>query len=61
VAAETITKSGSLTRVSDYWSLEAEQRFVEIGGPELNARLGCLKESRAGVLSHGHVGPMKVA
>jgi hypothetical protein len=42
LATETITKSERLTRLEDYWSPQAEQRFIEIGGPELNARLGCL-------------------
>jgi Sulfotransferase domain len=39
--SETITKSDGLTRLDDYWSPEAERRFLEIGGAELNARLGC--------------------
>ncbi len=37
---ETITKSDGVTRLEDYWSPLAEKRFVEIGGLELNARLG---------------------
>ncbi len=41
LANETLTKSEGLTRLADYWSDEAEKRFVEIGGLELNARLGC--------------------
>jgi hypothetical protein len=41
LATETITKSEGVTRLDDYWSDQAEQRFVEIGGLELNARLGC--------------------
>lgn len=41
LATETITKSDGLTRLEDYWSPQAEQRFIEIGGLELNARLGC--------------------
>jgi hypothetical protein len=41
LATETITKSEGVTRLDDYWSRQAEQRFVEIGGLELNARLGC--------------------
>jgi hypothetical protein len=40
LATETITKSDGLTRLEDYWSAQAEKRFIEIGGPELNARLG---------------------
>ncbi len=39
--SETITKSDGLTQLDDYWSPEAERRFLEIGGGELNARLGC--------------------
>jgi len=39
--SETITKSDGLTRLDDYWSPEAERHFLEIGGVELNARLGC--------------------
>ncbi len=39
--SETITKSDGVTRLDDYWSPEAERRFLEIGGVELNARLGC--------------------
>jgi Sulfotransferase domain len=39
LATETITKSDGLTRLEDYWSAEAEARFIEIGGLELNARL----------------------
>jgi hypothetical protein len=54
LAAETITKSGRLTRLNEYWSLEAEKRFVEIGGEELNARLGCFKESNEAAASHEH-------
>jgi hypothetical protein len=42
LAAETITKSDGVTRLDDYWSDEAEKRFVEIGGLSLNARLGCV-------------------
>lgn len=41
LAAETITKSEGLTQLDDYWSREAERTFIAIGGPELNARLGC--------------------
>ncbi|HEV8002328.1 MAG TPA: sulfotransferase domain-containing protein [Planctomycetaceae bacterium] len=41
LSRETITKSDGLTRLEDYWSDEAEKRFIEIGGVELNARLGC--------------------
>jgi Sulfotransferase domain len=40
LASETITKSDGLTRLEDYWSDQAEKRFVEIGGLELSARLG---------------------
>jgi hypothetical protein len=39
--SETLTKSDGLTRLDDYWSPEAERMFLEIGGVELNARLGC--------------------
>jgi Sulfotransferase domain len=39
LATETITKSDGLTRLEDYWSAEAEARFIEIGGLEMNARL----------------------
>jgi len=42
---ETITKSDGLTRLEDYWSPQAEQRFIEIGGLELAARLGCAAPS----------------
>jgi Sulfotransferase domain len=41
LATETITKSDGLTRFEDYWSPEAERRFIEIGGAELADRLGC--------------------
>jgi hypothetical protein len=41
LASETITKSDGRTRLDDFWSPEAEAQFVAIGGPELNARLGC--------------------
>jgi len=41
LATETITKSDGLTRLEDYWSSIAERRFIEIGGQELNVRLGC--------------------
>jgi hypothetical protein len=47
LATETITKSDGLTRLDDYWSAEAEKRFIEIGGLELNARLGCAPSSGA--------------
>jgi hypothetical protein len=40
LATETITKSDGLTRLDDYWSPQAEKRFIEIGGADLNARLG---------------------
>jgi hypothetical protein len=40
--SETITKSEGLSRLDDYWSPEAERQFVAIGGPELNAQLGCV-------------------
>jgi Sulfotransferase domain len=42
LASETITKSDGLTRLEDYWSDEAEKCFIEIGGLELNAQLGCV-------------------
>jgi hypothetical protein len=45
LATETITKSDKLTRLNDYWSVAAERQFIEIGGPELNARLGCLRRA----------------
>jgi len=61
LGAETITKSGRLTRISDYWSLEAEKRFIEIGGPELSARLGCYRGGSAGDVSHGQSGGRKAA
>jgi sulfotransferase family protein len=41
LASETITKSEGLTRLDDFWSPEAEEQFIVIGGRELNARLGC--------------------
>ncbi|HET6329049.1 MAG TPA: sulfotransferase domain-containing protein [Planctomycetaceae bacterium] len=47
LASETLTKSDGLTRLADYWSDEAERRFIEIGGLELNARLGCAPPSDA--------------
>jgi Sulfotransferase domain len=54
LASQTITKSEGLTRLDDYWSPEAEAQFVAIGGPELNARLGC-----AAARSNSHA-PMRV-
>jgi hypothetical protein len=44
--SETITKSEGLTQLDDYWSPQAEKLFVEIGGLELAARLGCPAASR---------------
>jgi hypothetical protein len=47
LASETITKSDGLTQLADYWSPEAERQFISIGGPELNARLGCRQTTAA--------------
>jgi hypothetical protein len=49
LAAQTITKSEGLTRLDDYWSPQAEQCFIEIGGPDLNTRLGCLPADGAAI------------
>lgn len=55
LAAETITKSGELTQLDKYWSLEAEKRFIKIGGPELNDQLGCSIRGNSGTVSHASV------
>jgi len=39
-AADTITKSPQLTRPEQYWSDDAEKRFVALGGLQLNESLG---------------------
>ena len=36
----TLTYSGQPTQWQSYWNTEVEQRFVKLGGVELNARLG---------------------
>ncbi len=56
LANETITKSEGLTRLDDYWSPQAEQRFVEIGGLALNARLGCSPAAAGNVSYAASVG-----
>lgn len=61
LAAETITKSGRLTRLAEYWSPEAEKRFVEIGGPELNARLGSSSDGRLIDISPRSLDDKKIA
>ena len=60
LAAETITKSGSVTQVGDYWSPQAEKAIIQIGGADLNARLGCLQAlptGAQGVPRRGAPGP----
>jgi len=61
LAAETITKSGRLTRLREYWSPDAEKRFIEIGGLELNARLGSFGDGRSLDISRGSIGDKKIA
>jgi Sulfotransferase domain len=46
-AAETITRSDGLTQLDAYWSPDAERQFASIGGPELNARLGCVQSEQS--------------
>jgi hypothetical protein len=36
----TLTSSGSRTRRDEYWSLTAEELFLQLGGGELNAAFG---------------------
>lgn len=40
IGRPTLTWSGSRSRREQYWSVEVEERFRDLGGCELNARLG---------------------
>ncbi|HEV8067163.1 MAG TPA: sulfotransferase domain-containing protein [Planctomycetaceae bacterium] len=51
LATETITKSDGLTRLDDYWSSQSEKCFIEIGGADLNARLGCSPAGPASIVA----------
>lgn len=40
IGQKTNTWSGSRSRHQDHWNNEVERRFVDLGGPDLNRRLG---------------------